>query len=206
MNLFRAMIRCLGLAHKYIHCENGGDYYVERVDNTLKIFFECSDGKEDWLNNFRFFAIPWKPYKEMKQTWLCHRGFLKVWKSIKPHIEADISNPEIQRIEIVGYSHGAAIAVLCHEYCVFNRPDCEVEGVGFGCPRVFWGIVSRSVKERFKNFKVVRNGNDIVTHVPPVIFGFRHISEVVKIGRTSGNIVKDHYGSEYLKNLKGVDL
>ncbi len=198
MNLYDSMNECLSTV--YAHCENAGDYAIKREGETLKIFFECSDGKEDWRNNFKFLAIPWKAYKEMNHVWFCHRGFLRVWKSIKPYIEADILNPEIKQIEIVGYSHGAAIALLCYEYAKFNRPMVDVYGVGFGCPRVFWGFVSQKVKDRFKNFKVVRNGNDIVTHVPPALFGFRHISTVIKIGQT--NPVKDHYDSEYLLRLK----
>lgn len=201
MKLYDAFLECLRC--KFITVCESGDYLTKREGDTLKIFFEWSDGREDWLNNFRFFAIPWKSYKDMKDTWFCHRGFLKVWKAIKPHIENEIKNPEIHKIEIVGYSHGAAIALLCHEYCAFNRPDCVIEGVGFGCPRVFWGIVPKEVKERVKNFIVVRNNNDIVTHVPPVLFGFHHISTMLKIGKT--NPIKDHYDSEYLKNLKGVD-
>lgn len=198
MDLYKAMKECLSA--KYQHCENGGDYAFKREGDTLKILFECSDGEEDWRNNFRFLAIPWKPYSGMEKAWYCHRGFLKVWKSIKPYIENEVKNPEVKRIEIVGYSHGAAIALLCHEYCVYNRPDVEVEGVGFGCPRVFWGKIPDVLKERLKNFKAVRNGNDIVTHVPPAVFGYHHVSELVKIGQT--NPVKDHYGSEYLLHLE----
>ena len=198
MVLYNAMKECLSA--RYTHVENGGDFYAVREGETLKLYFEWSDGKEDWLSNFDF---PAKPYKRMKHIWFCHRGFLKVWKAIEPYITEDIMNPEIKRIEIVGYSHGAAIALLCYEYCIFNRSDAEIEGAGFGCPRVFWGIVPKKVKARFKNFKVVRNGNDIVTHVPPVLFGFRHISEVVKIGKgESRGLIKDHYDSEYLEHLK----
>lgn len=185
---------------KYIPVKSGGDYAVKREGDTVKIFFEWSDGREDWINNFKFLAIPWKPYKDMKHVWFCHRGFLKVWKGIEPHLLEYIEDPDVKRIEIVGYSHGAAIALLCYEYCRFNRPYIEVEGAGFGCPRVFWGFVPKSVKERFKNFKVIRNGNDIVCHVPPVIFGFRHISTVEKIGQN--NPIRDHFADEYLRNLQ----
>lgn len=195
MVLYDAFSECLSAEYNTV--ENAGDYAVKREGDLLKIFFEWSDGATDWLNNFNF---PAKPYKRMEHTWFCHRGFLKVWKSIEPYIVEDISNPEIKRIEIVGYSHGAAIALLCYEYCIFNRPDVAVEGIGFGCPRVFWGAVPQAVKDRFRNFTVVRNGNDIVTHVPPACFGFHHISGMVKIGQT--NPVKDHYDSEYLAHLK----
>ena len=63
-----------------------------------------------------------------------------------------------------------------------------------------------AVKNRFENFKVVRNGNDIVTHVPPVLFGFRHITPMIKVGKgESEGLIDDHRPNNYLKNLKGVD-
>lgn len=201
MDLIKAFKRCIDLKDRYIHVENGGDFFVEREGETLKIFFEWSDGAEDWKSNFNFFAIPWKPYKNMKYIWFCHRGFLKVWKAIKPYLAEYIADPRNEKIEVVGYSHGAPLALLCYEYCTYNRPDVEVEGAGFGCPRVFWGYIPKAVKARFDKFKVVWNGNDIVCHVPPVIFGFRHVGEIVKIGQT--NPIKDHFDSEYIRNLQG---
>ena len=203
MNLHKAFSECYALEEKYIHCECGGDYYTERDGDILQIFFKWSDGAEDWKSNFSFFAVPWKPYKNMKKLWFAHRGFLKVWKAIEPLIASEISAEDVRRIEIVGYSHGAALAVLCHEYCVYNRPDVEVIGAGFGAPRVFWGIVPQEVKERLAGFKIVRNGADIVTHLPPALFGFSHVGELVKIG-TNKRPIKAHYPEEYLASLQGM--
>lgn len=69
-------------------------------------------------------------------------------------------------------------------------------GVGFGAPRVFWGFVKKEIKDRFKDFIVVRNGNDLVTHVPPRLFGFHHLGKVFKIGSKIG-LIKDHYPERY---------
>ena len=207
MNLLKSFMNCLEIEDCYIHVENGGDFFLRRECDTLKIFFEWSDGAEDWLNNFRFLAIPRKPYKHMRSVWFCHRGFFKVWKSIKPYICKDILDPDIHKIEIVGYSHGAAIALLCYEYCKYHRPDIEVSGVGFGAPRVFWGYVPKEVKERCKGFIAVRNGVDIVTHLPPALFGYHHISKVMRIGKHG--LIKDHFPEHYYLNLtkifKGAD-
>ena len=190
--------RCLEAT--YTSVAESGDYAVEVEGDTLTLLFEKSNGREDWKNNFDF---PAKPYKNMEQNWFCHRGFLKVWKAIEPHVVDYIMDSRIRNIEIVGYSHGAAIALLCYEYCIFHRPDAEVRGVGFGCPRVFWGAVPSEVKARFNNFEVVRNGHDIVTHVPPALLGFRHISKVVLIGDgDSCGPVKDHTKEEYKKHLE----
>lgn len=185
------------LAAKYTTVSNNGDYAIERDGDKLKIFFEWSDGAEDWRNNFDF---PATPYRDMKNKWFAHRGFLKVWKAIEEHIAGDICDLSVSKIEIVGYSHGAAVALLCYEYVKFNRPDVDVSGVGFGCPRVVWGFIQKSVKKRFEGFVVVRNGRDLVTHVPPVLFGFRHVGEVLTVGKSEG-LIKDHYPERYIEAL-----
>lgn len=193
---------CVNLTYskRYNHVEDAASYYMRREGDTLKIFFEKSNGLVDWKHNFYF---PAKPYRDMKNRWFCHRGFLKVWKSIEPYIKDDILDPAVKAIEIVGYSHGGAIAQLCYEYVRFNRPDVLVFGVGFGAPRVFWGFAKKAVKERFEGFIVVRNGKDLVTHLPPVLFGFRHLGEVVKVGKCCGITgIKDHYPERYLDALE----
>lgn len=187
---------------KYIHVKNDGSYAVKREGDKLTLYFEKSKGFRDWWNNFNF---PAKPYRRMDNLWFCHRGFLKVWKSIEPHIKSDICNLSISTIEIVGYSHGGAIAQLCYEYVKYNRPDVLVTGYGFGSPRVIWGFLCKSVKRRFEDFKVIRNGNDLVTHLPPKFLGFRDVCKVEKIGESKG-LIEDHLECNYLQALKAREI
>ena len=91
------------------------------------------------------------------------------------------------RIVVVGYSHGGALAALCHECVWYNREDLRegdaLLGFGFEAPRIYAGWrMPKALKERWKNFTVYRNKNDIVTHLPPVLFGFRHVGKMKKIG------------------------
>lgn len=167
--------------------ENAASYFVERRGETLYLFFEKSNGAEDWKNNFDF---PAKPYREMRDLWFVHRGFLRVFKTIESKIAGDVADTSVKNIVVAGYSHGAAIALLCHEYCVFHRPDIakNIYGFGFGCPRVVWGALNCRLRARFENFLVIRNCRDIVTHLPPAIFGFRHAGKLLHIGRHG------HYG------------
>ena len=208
LNLYK---KCLNA--EYTTVENQGDYAIKMVKNKLYLFFEWSDGATDWVNNFNF---PAKPYSDMGTTWYCHRGFLNVWKSIEPYVKGAIMKPTVKSVVIVGYSHGAAIATLCHEYVWFNRPDLrdKLEGYGFGCPRVFWGfLMSKELKERWKNFHPVRNLNDIVTHMPPTLFGFRHVNDVIEIGEKNKfankdyklNCVNAHMPSNYIYSLENYN-
>lgn len=191
--------KCLSVEYRTV--ENDASFATERNNDTLYIYFQPSRGETDWKNNFDF---PAKPYRNMGDLWFCHRGFLKVWKSIEPYIAEQINDPDVNNIEIVGYSHGAAIATLCYEYVKYNRPDVNVIGIGFGGPRVFWGFACKRVFDRFKGFVMVRNCNDIVTHVPPVLFGFRHVGTVVKIGKKSKGLIDDHRPENYSENLDVV--
>lgn len=172
---------CLSLEKYYHHVENGGDYYVLMAGGVLYIFLQWTHGKEDWKNNFDF---PAKPYKDMPKAWRAHRGFVRVWKSIEPYIEKDVKNPEVKSIVVVGYSHGAALAVLAHEYVWFSRPDIREKciSLAFEAPRVFCGVrVPAELKERWSNLYVFRVANDIVTHVPPALFGYKHVGNFVHI-------------------------
>ena len=179
MTLEELYRRCVYIA--YNHVENDGDYATEKIGDTLYIYFQCSHSKIDWKNNFDF---PARPYSEMGVKWRAHRGFLRVWKSIKPYIKDAVADESVKKIIVVGYSMGAAIATFCHEYVWYNRPDLRetgLEGYGFGCPRVYWGIMKKELKERWKHFHPIRNCGDIVTHVPPALFGFKHVNKVYNL-------------------------
>ena len=166
----------------YLQTGVSANYAVKRRNATLYIFFEGSDGKNDWKNNFDF---PAKPYKRMGKTiWFAHRGFLRTWKEIEPMIAKDIADKFFKEIVIVGYSHGGALAMLCHEYAWFRRPDLrgKIKSYGFGAPRVFWGLKTPSLKRRWQGFVIVRNIDDLVTHLPPAVFGYSHVGELLTVG------------------------
>jgi triacylglycerol lipase len=187
------------LKAKYIHLDGDASYSTEREGDTLYIYFEWSNGKTDWKNNFDF---PAKPYRDMQHKWYAHRGFLRVWKAIEPHLQEQINDASINRFIIGGYSHGAAVALLCHEYCKFNRPDAVTVGYGYGSPRVVWGFVRKAVKKRFEGFTVIRNSCDIVTRVPPVWLGYRHAGKVEHIGKGAKyNAIEAHYSENYIAEL-----
>lgn len=210
MYLSKIFEKIISLRDKYIHLINDASYYTEKDGDTLNIYFEWSNGKLDWLNNFKFAAVSvtkvGKPYKDMPSPWKAHRGFLSVWKVIEFHIKEQILDPSIKNIRIAGYSHGAAIALLCHEYCKFNRPDCDILGYGFGCPRVVWGKPSKEVLSRFDGFSVVRCGCDIVTYVPPKLFGYIDVGRMLLIGQGQGhNPIDSHRDHIILAELNKIE-
>jgi len=191
------------LTVKYIQLEERtASFAYEREENTLYLYFEGSNGATDWRTNFDF---PARPYRDMKNMWLAHRGFLKEWKVIEPHLKAVIQDPTVKRIVIAGYSHGGALALLCHEYCAYHREDIarEIYGYGFGAPRVVFAFLNKPLRKRLEHFFVVRNCRDLVTHLPPLLFGFRQAGNLLHIGKGERyGAIRSHYPQSYQAELK----
>ena len=189
------------LQTEYRETDAGGSWAYRKAGAELFIWFEHSHGIQDWISNLQFGAIP---YREMSPEWKCHAGFLRVWKSLKPYITELIADPSIKAVRIVGYSHGAALAVLCHEYIWYHRPDLRANlfGYGFGCPRVLFGCVPPELAIRWDHFFVIRNIDDIVTHLPPRSLGFCHVGNLVTIGKVGKySPIDAHRPESYLAEL-----
>jgi len=161
------------------------------AEDILYIYFEGSNSISDWIRNFLFAK---KPYKDMKIPYKVHRGFLAAWKEVEDIVIEKITEKDTftgrykwNHIVVVGYSHGAALAGLCHECVWFYRPDLRengLEGYGFEAPRFYAGWkVKKTLKERWAKFTIIRNKRDIVTHCPPWLFRYTHVNKVTKIGK-----------------------
>ena len=185
----------------YRHVEEGGSYATVRDGDLLYLFFEKSNGWEDWVNNLSYRAMP---VEREGERWYCHEGFLAVWKAVLPYLERVLKSPSVRRVITVGYSHGAALALLCHEYVGYSRPDLRgsIEGYGFGCPRVIYGTVPDE-GARWREFYVVRNIDDAVTHLPPKFLGYRHVGRLIEIGkRGKYSDIDAHRSENYLRELE----
>lgn len=201
LKLFKRCLKAI-----YENTARSGNYAIEVEGDTLYLLFQWSKGFWDWVHNFLF---PAKPYKRMKCIWFCHRGFRKVWRAMRDEVEARVkeilaNNPNIKEIKCIGYSHGGALSVFATEDMEYLYGKFyKVSGYGFGAPRVLWGKVPREVKYRLRNFTLVRNIGDIVTHVPPMLFGFRNVGTLVKVGKNGKyGPFKAHRSSSYIAELK----
>lgn len=202
MKLESLFNRCINI--DYINVENEVSYAYEKIGKGLYLYFEQSRGKRDWAVNLDF---PIKRYERTrKQPYLAHRGFLKSWLSVEKYIYPLIMQKGLEEIIITGYSHGGALAVLCYEYCIHNRNDCKITGYGFGAPRVIWSL-SRKNRDFWSGLTVIRNINDIVTHLPPAIFGYKHMGKLIEIGKRGKYSVTDaHKKENILKELQILGL
>lgn len=192
------------LTRNYRTVDNSASYDIQFHGGTLAIFFEASRGSEDWNNNLNFRI---RPYDDMDPVWYCHAGFLKVFKSVLPYLESYISAPDVRRVVISGYSHGGALAILCHEAVWFRRPDIRRHLITFayGAPRVLFGTPPREVQDRFHELYLIRNQGDLVTHMPPAFLGFRHIGNRIEIGQKGQySSIDAHRPESYLAALAAM--
>lgn len=199
-----ALLLCLFeecLTAQYRHVEEDASFAVKRENDCVTVYFEKSNGKTDWRNNFSFSA---RPYRDMEEVWYCHRGFMKVFRALLPYLEPILRDESVKSFRLVGYSHGAALALLSQEYILYHRPALlgAVKGYGFGCPRVIAGYIPPSLRKRLSDFTVIRNLDDIVTHLPPRIFGYCHVTKPYAIGKRGRySMIDAHRDTSYTREL-----
>ncbi len=201
--LYELFERCLNI--RYFQSGKSANYQSEKQGKTLYIYFEESDGDNDWFINFDYKPIAYR--ENNKELFYAHGGFLKTWLEIEPFLHFEITAKSTESIIITGYSHGGAIAVLCHEYAYRIRKDIrnKIYGYGFGAPRVIFGKEKPIYSDIWKNFTVIRNIDDIVTHLPPKALGYINVGNLLEIGKTKRYTPIDAHRSEnYLKELKGM--
>ena len=183
MKISELFERCLKIP--YTRTPNHGDFATEVLDGTLYIYFEHSNGKTDWVNNLDFLT---KAYtNEQEKTFFAHRGFLRVFKSITPSLAPVLENAKANKydkIVVVGYSHGGALAVLCHEYLWFNLENMrdKIYTYAVAPPRVIWGKVAH-LENRWQYLTTVINKGDLVPTLPPKILGYTHVGKTLEIGK-----------------------
>lgn len=203
LDLFNECVNDTG----YISTPYRGNYKMQRDGRVLTIYFQKSCGVWDWLSNFDFAAVP---YRNMADRWRCHRGFLRVWRGMRDEIAAKVQTMVdgdlIEKIECVGYSHGGAVCALAVEDLTYRFGDrVKIGGWGFGAPRVIFGHIPFSLRARLARYAVVRCSNDIVTKLPPRIFGYRNADAVIIVGEKYHlGPIQSHTAEAYRKALQDI--
>lgn len=175
-------------------CGDDVQYRVEKSGAFGRLFFQCSKSAEDWRNNF---AFPAEPYKRSGYTWYVHGGFLKAWKSCRDEIAEAVK--DFDEIEIVGYSHGAALAIMAHEDYWFTHDGARPRTITFGSPRTIW--LSSNVRGRFDGVTNVIVRGDPVAMLPPGWLGYHHAGVGKMVGPWSLPSFAKHEPSAYRRYL-----
>jgi hypothetical protein len=174
--------------------KNDVQFKVLREGRVLYIYFQGTVTKRDWIQNFKFWI------KKYNNEYI-HSGFLENYLIVKKNIHYIIEHLgyEIDKIIISGYSQGAALSVLCYEDLM--KTYFNVYCYTFGSPRIYW-LANKTFKNRFNNVFNYQIFGDIITKLPLWIFGFRHVGNIVKLGkRKIIALPKYHYIDYYNKCL-----
>ena len=166
-----------------------------KIDNGI-LYFQCSISASDWLSNFDF---PIEPYKDGPIEWYGHKGFIDTWKANRDKLLHEIVTNNVTTI--VGYSRGAAIALLAHEDCIYN--NIKVKTYAFGCPRVVW-MPNKELSTRWDDFTRIKVRGDIVTNLPPWLFGYKHVGKEIKIGPGAFPWPSHHEPKEYISYIEKI--
>ena len=115
-----------------------------------------------------------------------HQGFKTEVDDLWPMLETALVSND-QSLWFCGHSLGGAMATICASRCFLSHIESVPEQLfTYGSPRVgnkqYVGFVELDY------YRYVNN-NDIVTRVPPVLFGYRHCGQQVYLNR-NGEIVK----------------
>lgn len=176
--------------------------FIHTKGNIMYIAFRGTDSKINRINNLCF-CKKTIPYGNNDSKIRIHCGFLKGYASVRNKIHKLIGK-HICEVLITGHSLGAALAVLCAVDIQYNFPDKDIEVYAFGCPRIGNEAFVKSYNKRV--FKTLRfnNGNDIVTKIPPAIFGYRHVGTEIHTGKARLPLAisfSAHTPQNYYKNL-----
>ena len=109
-----------------------------------------------------------------------HSGFKQEVDDLWPMLETALMNND-QPLWFCGHSLGGAMATMCAGRCFLSHINSMPEELfTYGSPRVGNKQYINYVK--LAHYRFVNN-NDIVTRVPPPLFGYRHCGSEVYINR-----------------------
>lgn len=171
--------------------KTAGDDLQYKVDGNL-MAFQCSASTSDWLYNFDFASAPYRDC-----GWKVHRGFKRIWKSAEDEILPlllSLINPII-----LGYSHGADVALLAHE-AYWWKWKVQPFTNTFGGARLVVGA-NKEVRSRFSNATVYRVNGDPVTMAPFKWMGYQDVGNVQDLGPWSLPNINKHKPDAYRKYL-----
>jgi predicted lipase len=203
MNLKNLFSICLTILYEKVGDDVSYATQIDKVNNVLYIFFQGSASVEDWKNNFDFKEKAYGIFK-------VHRGFYRCYYQVRNILLDNIYQNNYKKVVVVGYSHGGALCGLATQDIRYHFPKLEVEGYGFEAPRFV--KVNKKLKYMFDDFTLIRTNNDLITHLPPKIFGFSDVGKMLKIkGDTSlvknhlPKCIKSHYPEVVLDALSKIE-
>jgi hypothetical protein len=203
------------LIHSSVLCgkvyEMPVDVYISWRDKTKYIAIEGSDTLIDWYDNASFL---------LRKNDI-HRGFYRYAKYCMKQYKLleELNDTNASEIVITGHSLGAAcVVIVMAELCKLLNVDIPRSVILFGCPQVGGRrFMSRFQKDVLNDHDLaikctsLKNGEDIVCHNPPGVFGYTNtepliyidpcIADETRTNKMKNNGIYDHMIGQYCKTL-----
>ncbi len=139
------------------------DFYLQKVNNTLIVCFQSTNGNKDWQSDFDYLPKTFDIYPGSSIK--VHEGLAKQYLGCRKSLLDAAYSEDINRIFIAGYSLGGGLAQLACEDVAYHLPDKEIISISYEGPRVFSPniAVSSLIKDRQT---LIKTFWDPVCHVP----------------------------------------
>jgi triacylglycerol lipase len=166
---------------------------VDDANKTLVVAFRGTEFFHDWLDNFDFIPAPYAPIPGRGTV---HQGFQLVYSSIRNSVRTIVAAqaPNCTKLFLTGHSLGGALVALA-------APDLLNDAAANLSPTVYTFAEPRVGHSDYTSFfdthvnvcyRIV-NIWDVVSHLPPVLAGYRHEGNDLSIDSGfSLDIVRNH--------------
>ncbi|ORX74048.1 alpha/beta-hydrolase [Linderina pennispora] len=137
---------------------------------------------QGWITNVKYFKDDWPSGVEDSEV---HQGFLKAYKASQSFVSKSLSalteSLPTYKIIFVGHSLGGALASLNAADVAQNAPSRikQMQLFTYGQPRVGNKEFATWMSNRGFPIYRVTYKQDIVPHLPPQLFGFKHFNQEV---------------------------
>ncbi|KAL9641522.1 hypothetical protein ABK040_013443 [Willaertia magna] len=184
--------------------------YFNPDDKTLVISFRgtVKTSIKDWSHNLDLGKK--KVYFNGKYIGKVHSGFYKEYMLVRDDLQKLLKeyNGDASKIIITGHSQGAALAELAAlDYSLSNKDaKSKVQLISFGQPRVgdktHAELVDKEINDYARVVSSYKGGQDIVTTVPPTLFGFKQAGVEIDVSCSAKGSIKCHDMGGYLEDMK----
>ncbi|NJN20493.1 MAG: lipase family protein [Leptolyngbya sp. RL_3_1] len=178
--------------------------------NQAILVFRGSESKVDWFNNAQFRQKTY-PYGDDSSTDVrFHRGFMAAYFAVRDRLQAVIRQYPTATLVVTGHSLGGALATIAAldlQYNITQHSKQPLSVYTFGAPRVGNAALVESFSQRVPNSYRFVYGRDLVTHLPRVWQGYRHVPAAEKLPapftwKFFTQSLKDHEIINYVSSLK----
>lgn len=175
---------------------------VCNFDDKDVVMIFGSNQIKDWLFNLFFKFTSETPYPSVTRKEIkVHTGFYRSYLEIRDFMLNKFKDNK--ELVIYGQSLGGAVAQFAALDLQYNYPDMKIKLITTGAPRVGNNEFKKSFNKRFKDYKRYSNGNDMITVLPPKIFGFVHVCDEFALSkpRKIRLSIRNHLVPQYLENF-----